>query len=79
MQKYTVEGFKPYKMTVRETGEVKEGVTVYCSYTNENITGVGMEKFSISNEKLGAVSLKVGMQIAPYYNKYGKIEGISVF
>ncbi|NLH02396.1 MAG: hypothetical protein GX488_11055 [Clostridiales bacterium] len=78
MQEYTVEGFRPYKITVRETGEVKEGVTVFCSYTDEHITGTGMEKFSISNDKLGVVSLKVGMLIAPIYNKYGKVDGISV-
>lgn len=76
MTTYTVEGTKPYMMTVRETGEVKEGLTVFCSYMDEKITGKGMEKFSISDEKLEGEDIKPGDSIQVVYNKYGKVDGI---
>ena len=72
----TVEGTKPYFMTVPDTGEVKEGVTVFCSYEDEKILGRGVEKFSISSEKLEGQKLEMGDRINVYYNKYQKVDGV---
>lgn len=72
----TVQGLRPYSMTAKDTGAVIEGVTVFCSFKDENIEGTGVEKFSISNEKLGDTPLKLGIEIEPLYNKYGKVSGI---
>lgn len=75
---YTVQGFRPYSMTAKDTGELIEGMTVFCSFEDENITGSGVEKLSISKKKMGEFVPQIGQQIIPIYNKYGKVEGISV-
>lgn len=79
MANYTVQGFRPYSFTSKETGEVIEGTTVFCSYVDErdkHLIGVAVDKFSISNKKLGDFKLKTGMLIEPLYNRYGKVEAI---
>lgn len=79
MANYTVQGFRPYSFTAKETGELVEGMSVFCSYvdeTDKHLIGVAVDKFSISNKKLGDFKLKPGMVIEPLYNKYGKVESI---
>ena len=76
MDIFTVQGYRPYSMTAKDTGELIEGVTVFCSFENEKITGSGVEKLSISKKKLGDFKLAVGQQIETLYNKYGKVESI---
>ena len=55
-----------------------QGVSVHCAYEDEKIAGLGVDRFSISNEKLGKTKLELGMLIEPLYNKYGKVDGIRV-
>lgn len=69
-------GLRPYSMTAKDTGEVINGVTVFCSFTDKNVQGQGVEKFSISDKKLGSVSLVLGMEIEPLYSKYSKVVGV---
>lgn len=76
MDEFVVQGFRPYSFTTKETGELLEGTTVFCSFEDEKITGSGVEKFSISNKKLGDFKLKVGQHIEAMYNKYGKVDGL---
>ena len=74
-----VVGFRSYSMTAKETGELLEGVTVFCTAKDEKVTGMAMEKFSLSHEKLRKCNWTpmVGDQIELVYNKYGKVESIS--
>ena len=76
MDELVVMGFRPYSFTAKETGELLEGTTVFCSFKDEKITGSGVEKFSISNKKLGDFNLKVGQHIEALYNKYAKVDGL---
>ena len=76
MATYTVQGYRPYNFTSKDTGELIKGMTVFCSFEDEKITGVGVDKFSISDAKLNGASLELGQKIEPLYNKYGKVEEI---
>lgn len=73
----TIQGLRPYEFEDKQ-GKVVKGVSVYCSFTDEHISGTGVEKFSISDEKLGDIALKLGMEVEPLYNKYGKISGLNI-
>lgn len=72
-------GLRPYKMTAQDTGELIEGVTVHCTFEDDEIYGgVGVERFSISKEKLGDIGLEIGMEIRVGYNKYKRVDFIQV-
>lgn len=73
-----IQGLKPYSMTAKDTGELLEGVTLHCTFEDKHIFGNGVEKFSISKQKLDGIDLEPGMEVEPLYNKYGKVSSIRV-
>ena len=72
----TVQGYRTYEMTAKDTGKELKGITVFCSFEDKNITGQGVEKFSLSDEKRAGWVPTIGEEIEPIYNKYGKVDGI---
>ena len=75
MSAMKIMGLRPYDFEDK-SGKQIQGVSVHCAYEDERIVGVGVERFSISNDKLGKTKLELGMLIEPLYNKYGKVDGI---
>lgn len=69
-------GLRPYCLKTKDTGEEIKGVTVFCSFTDKNVQGTAVEKFSITDSKLGQIPLDLGMEVEPLYSKYGKVAGI---
>lgn len=54
------------------------GYNLFCSYLSDNVTGEVAERLWVSDGVLGdgAGLLRVGAELTPLYNKYGKIVGI---
>lgn len=77
---YEVVGFRPYDMKAKDTGATLKGVTVFVLADDPNVTGKMADKFSLSDEKLSASGWypKVGDEIEPVYNKYGKVDRVDV-
>lgn len=61
----------------RKDGEV-HGYNLFCTYPSENGTGEAAERLWVSDKVLGdgAGLLRVGAEVIPLYNKYGKIAGL---
>ena len=77
MSAMKIMGLRSYDFKGNNDKQV-QGVSVHCAYEDEKIAGLGVDRFSISNEKLGKTKLELGMLIEPLYNKYGKVDGIRV-
>ena len=75
MSAFKIMGLRPYDFEDKN-GKHIQGVSVHCAYESDKIVGVGVERFSISNDKLGKINLELGMLIEPLYNKYGKVDAI---
>lgn len=54
------------------------GYNLFCSYPSEKVTGEVVERLWVSDKVLGdgAGLLRVGVEITPVYNKYGKIAAV---
>ena len=49
--KYLIKGVQPVSFTNRETGELIEGVSLHCIYTNANVFGEAIDKIFVSINK----------------------------
>lgn len=77
---YEVVGFRPYSLTDERTGELLEGISVYCNYSEKGSDVVGRcaEKLSVKAEFLDGWFPKVGQVIEPVFNRRGRCVGVSV-
>lgn len=73
---YTVLGVARYDF--ERDGQHLSGVTLYCSYKSERVTGLCTEKVSISDRILDGLLISVGDEVRFMYNKYGKVSGVEI-
>ena len=69
-------GFR--RVDISRQGMEVHGYNLFCTHPSENVTGEDAERLWVSDKVLGdgAGLLRVGAEITPIYNKYGKIAGI---
>lgn len=60
-----------------ENGDQISGTRIYCTFEDDHIDGVGTEAFFLSDKKMD-VPVYVGDEIAISYNKYGKVDKVTV-
>lgn len=73
-----VVGFSERSFTAKDTGALIEGMTIYVSFESNRITGIGCDRFFISQKRLDECdySPSIGDDIELLYNRFGKITGI---
>lgn len=56
------------------------GYNLFCAYSADKVTGEVVERLWVSDRVLGdgAGFLRVGAEVTPRYNKYGKIVAIEI-
>lgn len=62
----------------REGAEV-HGYNLYCTYPAANVEGEYAERLWVTDRaKVNAGDLRVGCDVTPRYNKYGKIVALKI-
>lgn len=62
----------------REGAEV-HGYNLYCTYEDRNVEGEVAERLWVNDRVMvNAGDLRVGCEVTPRYNKYGKIAAIEI-
>lgn len=62
----------------REGAEV-HGYNLYCTYPDANTEGEVAERLWVNDRALvNAGDLRVGCEVTPLYNKYGKIAALDI-
>ena len=62
----------------REGAEV-HGYNLYCTYPDANVEGEVAERLWVNDRVLvNAGDLRVGCEVTPLYNKYGKIAALDI-
>lgn len=51
--------------------------SIYCTYVAESVEGLATYKLSVP-EKVDISGIKIGSEIKPSYNRYGKLEEINL-
>lgn len=71
-------GYRRVDISRKEDGSEIHGYNLYCTYPSQNVTGEATERLWVHDKVLGdgAAFLRVGAEITPVYNKFGKIAGI---
>lgn len=69
-------GFR--RVDISRQGAEVHGYNLFCTYPSVNVTGEEAERLWVSDKVLGdgAVFLRVGVEVTPLYNKYGKVAGV---
>lgn len=69
-------GFR--RVDISRQGAEVHGYNLFCTYLSDNVTGEEAERLWVSDKVLGdgAGLLRVGAEVTPLYNKYGKIVGL---
>lgn len=75
METYVIIGYRPYRFRGHEGDEVT-GISLFCTYTNSNVTGEACEKLNIGSKVLNGFHPEIGDRITVSYNRYGKVSGI---
>lgn len=76
--KITIVGIKNIKFTNKETGEVVEGQTVFFEHEDKYVSGLAVDKCFLSRNRMLVPVPHVPVGANLFYNKYGKVEEISV-
>ena len=71
-------GYRKASFTAQDTGEVISGCNLYFTYTNPNVQGLGVERVFASDRKLAGYVPVIGDEVQVFYNKYGRLESLSV-
>lgn len=76
----TIIGIRPYTLTTKDTGEVIDGVTLFCTYESDKVQGLAIDKISMSNKKLLELGYtpKLNDTIKVSYNRFGRVEAVEV-
>lgn len=74
----TLVGYRRVDISRKEDGSEIHGYNLYCTYASQNVTGEATERLWVHDKVLadGASVLRLGAEITPVYNKYGRIAGI---
>ncbi len=70
-------GKKTMRFTSKE-GRVIDGTSVYLTYEKDGFEGVIAEKFFIPSVKMKSSDFKVGDILDVTFNRYGKIDSVSL-
>ena len=72
-----VVGKKPLNFTA-EDGKVIDGAHLFVTYEETGVEGFAAEKLFISSTKLNAKDVSVGDVLEIYFNRYGKVDKVTV-
>lgn len=68
-------GFR--KVDFSRDGTEVHGYNLYCTFDDRNTVGEAVERLWVNDRVLvNAGDLRLGAEIIPLYNKYGKIVGV---
>lgn len=71
-------GYKQSSFAAQDTGEVISGYNFFLTELRENVTGLSVERVFLSERKLSGYQPHLGDEITLVYNRYGKVDSISV-
>ena len=75
-------GFSKNEFTPKGESNPILGYNLYLTEKKQNVTGLACERVYLSQKKMDAClngkQIKIGDEIRLYYNKYGKVEEISI-
>lgn len=54
-----------------------ESRSIYCTYTSDSVEGIATYKLSCP-ARIDISELKIGSEITPSYNRYGKLERLNI-
>lgn len=74
---YTIVGIENVSYKSKKTGEQVKGTRLHLSYEHEDVEGCGVETV-FCNSSIDLEGLEVGDQVVVFYNKFGRVTGISV-
>lgn len=70
-------GFR--RVDVSRDGKEVHGYNLYCTYEDRNTEGEVAERLWVNDRVLvNAGDLRVGCEVTPLYNKYGKIAALDI-
>lgn len=65
------------RVDISRDGSEVHGYNLYCTYPDPKTDGEACERLWVSDRVLvNAGDLRLGCEITPLYNKYGKIAGV---
>lgn len=65
------------RVDISRDGSEVHGYNLYCTYPDPKTEGEACERLWVNDRVLvNAGDLRVGCELTPLYNKYGKIAGI---
>lgn len=74
-------GYRRVDISRKEDGSEIHGYNLYCTFPSQNVTGEATERLWVSDKVLGgdgAGFLRVGCEVTPLYNKFGKIASLDI-
>lgn len=72
-----VAGFRKTSFTAND-GSVISGTTLYVTYGDSNVNGVVCDRVFVSAARLGSYDPQLGDVVNLDYNRYGKINSVSL-
>lgn len=77
---YCFRGFKIVDFKDKDSGNRIHGLTVYCSFPDDNVTGEMCDKFFFPLSKFEDVCnlVEVGSVLDISYNRFGKVDKIAI-
>lgn len=67
------------RVDVSREGADIHGYNLYCTYQDVNVEGAVAERLWVNDRVLvNAGDLRVGCEVTPLYNKYGKIAALDI-
>lgn len=72
-----VVGKKPLNFTT-EDGKVVDGAHLYVTYEETGVEGVVADKLFISSTKFDTKDVSVGDVLEIFFNRYGKVDKVTV-
>lgn len=70
-------GYQHSSFDTRDGNHIS-GVFLFLSEERPNVTGVATERIFLSDQKLSGYSPKLGDDIRPFYNRFGKVDCIEL-
>lgn len=72
---YTIIGIRNVNFTDSKTGANISGHTIYCTTTNDYVTGLEGKKFFVPN-RIDLSWVKINDQVEIAFNEYGKVADV---
>ena len=74
---YKVLGIQSVNYTSKRTGQLVEGVQLYVSYEDKNVSGFATDKIYCP-KRIPVDHVKLNDRIEVYYNRYGQVDFVGV-